>query len=65
MKLMKFGRLLGPPSVTSKRIQFGLEGDTVRIECVAFAIPRPEKVTWTHHGYEVDSGNIIFNIQSY
>jgi len=49
--------LKGPPSVTSKRIQFGLEGDTVRIECVAFAIPRPEKVTWTHYGYEVDSGD--------
>ena len=42
--------------VTSKRIQFGLEGDTVRIECVAFAVPRPEKVLWTHMGYEVDSG---------
>ena len=47
----------GPPTVTSKRVQFGLEGDTVRIECVAFAIPRPEKVMWTHHGYEVDSGD--------
>ena len=51
--------------MTSKRIQFGLEGDTVRIECVAFAIPRPEKVTWTHHGYEVDSGNILLYNRSH
>jgi hypothetical protein len=46
----------GPPTVRSKRIQFGLEGDTVRIECVAFAVPRPSKITWTHRGYEIDAG---------
>jgi hypothetical protein len=47
---------VGPPTVRSKRIQFGLEGDTVRIECVAFAVPRPSKITWTHRGYEIDTG---------
>nr|CAH0099797.1 unnamed protein product [Daphnia galeata] len=49
--------LKGPPTVRSKRIQFGLEGDTVRIECVAFAVPRPSKITWTHRGYEIDTGD--------
>ncbi|KZS01125.1 Irregular chiasm C-roughest protein, partial [Daphnia magna] len=55
--------LKGPPTVRSKRIQFGLEGDTVRIECVAFAIPRPSKITWTHRGYEIDAGDpyVTFN----
>lgn len=37
-----------------------MEGDTVRIECVATSVPRPEKVTWTHSGYEVDSGECFF-----
>ncbi|XP_046635750.1 irregular chiasm C-roughest protein-like isoform X2 [Daphnia pulicaria] len=49
--------LKGPPTVRSKRIQFGHEGDTVRIECVAFAVPRPSKITWTHRGYEIDAGD--------
>lgn len=47
----------GPPIVRSERTQYGQVKDTVRIECVAFAVPRPSKIIWTHGGYEIDSGN--------
>ncbi|XP_066254546.1 irregular chiasm C-roughest protein [Euwallacea similis] len=46
--------LKGPPSIVSHRTQFGIEGDNVRVECVAFSIPAPERVIWTFNGREVD-----------
>lgn len=47
--------LKGPPSIISQRVQFGVEGDTVRLECLAKSIPLPEKITWTHLGREIDN----------
>ncbi len=47
--------LKGPPKILSQRIQLGSEGDTVRLECLAVSIPRPERVTWSHLGHEIDT----------
>lgn len=47
----------GPPIVRSERTQYGQVKETVKIECVAFAVPRPSKIIWTHGGYEVEAGN--------
>ncbi|XP_050312144.1 irregular chiasm C-roughest protein-like [Anthonomus grandis grandis] len=46
--------LKGPPSIVSHKTQFGIEGDNVRVECIAFSIPAPERVIWTFNGKEVD-----------
>jgi len=46
--------LKGPPKILSQRIQFGSQGETVRLECLAIAIPRPDRVTWSHAGREID-----------
>ena len=45
----------GPPTVTSPRIQFGVLGDTVKVECSASAVPKPDHVAWTHEGHEITS----------
>ncbi|CAG7826342.1 unnamed protein product, partial [Allacma fusca] len=44
----------GPPKFVSQRLQVGTEGDTVRLECRVEAIPKPERIVWSHHGREVD-----------
>lgn len=45
----------GPPKILSNHTQFGSQGDTVNIECAAFAIPRIESIVWTFDGKEIDS----------
>lgn len=50
--------LKGPPSLISSRFQFGSLGDTVRVECLAKSIPRPERVTWYHFGREIDPSKL-------
>lgn len=52
--------LKGPPTIISHKTQFGIEGDNVRVECVAFSIPKPEHVIWSFNGHDVD-----FNDQDY
>jgi Immunoglobulin domain len=42
--------LKGPPSITSTRKQFGIPGETVHIECVAFSIPKPRHILWSYNG---------------
>ncbi|XP_067007432.1 irregular chiasm C-roughest protein isoform X2 [Anabrus simplex] len=54
--------LKGPPTITSQRIQFGIPGDNVRLECIAFSIPKPEHVLWTFRGTEVDASNKDYTI---
>lgn len=53
--------LKGPPKIHSQRIQFGTEGETVRLECLAISIPRPDRVTWSHQGHEIDFRKLKFN----
>jgi hypothetical protein len=54
--------LEGPPTIISHRTQFGIQGDNVRLECVAFSIPKPEHVTWTYNGNEVDADDKDYTI---
>ena len=45
----------GPPRVLNRDpIQFGYEGDTIRLACDAFAIPKPIAIQWSQLGYPVD-----------
>lgn len=54
--------LKGPPTIISHRTQFGIQGGYVRLECVAFSIPKPEHVTWTYNGNEVDADDKEYTI---
>ncbi|XP_032524500.2 irregular chiasm C-roughest protein-like [Danaus plexippus] len=45
----------GPPKIISNHTQFGSQGDTVNIECAAFAVPRIDSIVWTFEGKEIDS----------
>ncbi|PSN47543.1 Irregular chiasm C-roughest protein [Blattella germanica] len=54
--------LKGPPTIISHRTQFGIQGDNVRLECVAFSIPKPEHVMWTYKGNEVDADDKDYTI---
>ncbi|ENN81761.1 hypothetical protein YQE_01854, partial [Dendroctonus ponderosae] len=55
--------LKGPPSIVSHRTQFGIEGDNVRVECVAFSIPAPERVFWSFNGRAVDPQSRDYHIE--
>ncbi|KAG6465138.1 hypothetical protein O3G_MSEX014955, partial [Manduca sexta] len=45
----------GPPKIISNQTQFGSQGDTVNIECAAFAVPRIDNIVWTFDGREIDA----------
>lgn len=49
--------LKGPPSITSTKKQFGIPGETVQIECVAFSIPKPRHIHWIHNGKIINSSS--------
>ncbi|XP_071449703.1 irregular chiasm C-roughest protein [Hetaerina americana] len=55
-------RLRGPPIIVSRKVQFGVRGDTVRLECVALSVPRPERVVWTRAGRDVDASDRDFSV---
>nr|XP_018900895.1 PREDICTED: irregular chiasm C-roughest protein-like isoform X1 [Bemisia tabaci] len=46
--------LKGPPTIVSHRLQFGVPGDSVELECIAYSIPPPQKFVWMHNGQELD-----------
>ncbi|KAH8303262.1 hypothetical protein KR059_005019 [Drosophila kikkawai] len=47
--------LKGSPAISSQRSQYGLVGDTARIECFASSVPRARHVSWTFNGQEISS----------
>ncbi|ALC48822.1 rst [Drosophila busckii] len=47
--------LKGSPNIGSQRLQYGLIGDTARIECFANSVPRARHVSWTFNGQEISS----------
>ena len=51
----------GPPKVVSQRVQVGTEGDTVRLECRAQSVPKPERISWFHHGREIDESKLLMS----
>ncbi|XP_017054844.1 LOW QUALITY PROTEIN: irregular chiasm C-roughest protein [Drosophila ficusphila] len=50
-----FVYLKGSPAIGSQRTQFGLVGDTARIECFASSVPRARHVSWTFNGQEISA----------
>lgn len=49
--------LKGPPEIKSSHRQFGISGDNVRIECIAFSVPKARHVSWTFNGREINTSN--------
>ncbi|CAG5025008.1 unnamed protein product, partial [Parnassius apollo] len=45
----------GPPRIVSNKTQYGVEGNSVRIECISFSVPKPDFVIWTFGGHELNS----------
>lgn len=55
--------LKGPPKIQSPRRQYGVVGDSTRIECIAFSVPKARHVSWTFKGLEiVASSNTDYTI---
>lgn len=49
--------LKGPPTITSSRRQYGITGDSIRIECIAFSVPKARHVSWTFMGHEINTNS--------
>lgn len=49
----------GPPVVAPVEEQFGMEGDTVTVECDIKSIPRPTQVVWARLGNTIDPGKSL------
>jgi len=47
--------LKGPPTITSTRRQFGTPGEAVKIECIAFSIPKARHVGWSLNGRDINA----------
>lgn len=43
------------PKILSNRTQFGMEGESVRIECAARSVPRPDDIRWYFEGREISA----------
>ncbi|XP_049882142.1 irregular chiasm C-roughest protein-like isoform X2 [Pectinophora gossypiella] len=43
----------GAPVIVSNRTQLGSEGDSVRIECAALSVPKPDDIRWYFEGREI------------
>ncbi|KAL7029347.1 hypothetical protein ACKWTF_006201 [Chironomus riparius] len=55
--------LKGAPTITSTRRQFGTIGESTRIECVAFSIPKARFVSWSFKGHDINNSSNEFQIQ--
>lgn len=52
-----------PPQITSNRLQYGVVGDTLHLECAAISIPRARHISWSFHGREINTnGDPEFSI---
>ncbi|CAB3371539.1 Hypothetical predicted protein [Cloeon dipterum] len=45
--------LKGPPDIISRLTQYGSVGENVRLECVVFSVPRPDRVAWSRNNREL------------
>lgn len=46
--------LKGIPQIIADKNQFGIEGESVRVECLIVSVPQPTRVTWSHNDKEID-----------
>ncbi|XP_050438792.1 irregular chiasm C-roughest protein-like isoform X2 [Adelges cooleyi] len=45
--------LKSPPVIITKSVQYGVVGDTVRIDCIAYSVPVADRIVWTYQGTEL------------
>ena len=44
----------GAPRVVENQQSFGLEGDTVQVNCLIKSVPNPSEVVWSRYGVLID-----------
>lgn len=57
-------RMNGRPLIQKNSIQYGLIGDSVRLECSAFSVPSPEKATWSFNGQIIEPNHLDYSVSS-
>ncbi|KAK7580395.1 hypothetical protein V9T40_001024 [Parthenolecanium corni] len=55
-------RMNGRPLIQKNSIQYGLIGDSVRLECSAFSVPSPEKATWSFNGQIIEPNHLDYSV---
>lgn len=43
------------PKIESPSKQYGVKGDTLRLECVAFSVPKARHISWSFNGIEINT----------
>lgn len=43
------------PKIESPSKQYGVKGDTLRLECVAFSVPKARHISWSFNGNEINT----------
>lgn len=43
------------PKIDSPSKQYGAKGDTLRLECVAFSVPKARHISWSFNGIEINT----------
>lgn len=38
------------PVIRRQPVHFGILGDNIRLDCIVYSIPKPEKITWSFNG---------------
>ncbi|CAL1264417.1 unnamed protein product [Larinioides sclopetarius] len=47
----------GPPRVRSDPVQYGMEGEVVKLQCVIASVPPPTRILWSRNSQHVDIDN--------
>ncbi|GFT44014.1 irregular chiasm C-roughest protein [Nephila pilipes] len=47
----------GPPRVRSEPVQYGLEGEVVKLQCIIASVPPPTRILWSRNSQHVDIDN--------
>jgi hypothetical protein len=53
--------LKGPPDIISSLNQYGAVGENVKVECIVFSVPRPDRVAWSRAGRELHAAGAFFS----
>lgn len=61
----------GKPVILRQPVQFGVPGDNIKLDCIVYSIPKPERIMWSFNGrelgiesseeYKVGAENLSFN----
>ncbi|KAI1286001.1 Irregular chiasm C-roughest protein [Halotydeus destructor] len=47
----------GPPKVTSSPVQYGNEGEIIKLECLVNSVPPSKGITWSHNSQAIEVDN--------